>query len=69
MDLTTTVILIVVSLTIAVVCGWLGARPADPRRGVRMMPWRAMMLLAAAFALILLPHLASLLGVSLPGQN
>ena len=38
----------------AVFCGWRGARPWDPRRGPRLMPWRLLMALLAATGLLLL---------------
>lgn len=47
----------------AVVCGWIGSRPTVPGR-VRMAPWRFMMLLAAAGALLMIVHLVNLLGVT-----
>ena len=42
--------------------GWRGARPPNPLRGPRMVPWRFLMIGAAALALLLLIHLATLLG-------
>ena len=52
-----------VGLGLAVVFGWLGARPPNPRRGPRMVPWRFLMLLAGAWVLLMLVHLANLMGV------
>ena len=52
---------------LAAVFGWLGARPADPRRGVRMVPWRFLMILCALAAFLMLVHLANLYGVSTGG--
>lgn len=69
MDLPTTLTLAAISLAIAVVCGWLGARAPNPKKGPRMIPYRAIMLLSGAMFLILLPHVASLLGVDLPGRR
>ena len=63
MDMTTTLALIGAALALAVFAGWRGARPWDPRRGVRMMPWRLIMLLAGTGIFILLIHLGTLLGV------
>jgi hypothetical protein len=40
--------------------GWRGARPWDPRKGPRMIPWRLLMLLCAALELTLLIHLVAL---------
>jgi hypothetical protein len=47
----------------AAVCGFLGARPTRPGR-VRMAPWRFMILLAAAGAILMLVHVVNLLGVT-----
>ena len=63
MDLPTTIALLGASLIVAVFCGWRGARPPDPAKGPRLMPYRALMLLAAALALFLLIHIASLTGL------
>ncbi len=62
MDLTLTLSLLGGAVAFGLFCGWRGARPPDPRRGPRMAPWRFLMLLCAAFALLLLIHLAFLLG-------
>ena len=63
MDMTLTLALIGAALALAIFAGWRGARPWDPRRGVRMIPWRLIMLLAGTGIFILLIHLGSLLGV------
>ena len=49
---------------LAAFAGWRGARPPDLNRGPRLMPWRAIMVTAAAFLLILLVHLVNLMGVT-----
>ena len=49
---------------LAALCGWLGARPADPHRGVRLMPYRFLMLLFAAGCLAMLVHMANLVGIT-----
>ena len=56
MDLTTTftVILFAVSSLLTVFFGFMGARPMDPRKGPRMVPWRFLMLLSFTAALLLL---------------
>lgn len=46
---------------VAAFAGWRGARPPDLTRGPRLMPWRAIMLLAAAGALLTAGHAVSLL--------
>ena len=63
MDMTLTLALIGATLALASFAGWRGARPWDPRRGVRMIPWRLIMLLAGTGIFILLVHLGTLLGV------
>ena len=50
-------------IAFAVFCGWRGAHPFDPRRGVRLAPWRALMLTAGFGAIVLATHLVNLLGV------
>jgi hypothetical protein len=62
MDLTLTLALDAAAIALAVLCGWRGARPADPNRGPRLMPWRALMALAAGAALMLTVHLVNLAG-------
>jgi hypothetical protein len=47
---------------LAVFAGWRGARPPDLLRGPRLMPWRLIMILAAAGVLLALVHAANLLG-------
>jgi hypothetical protein len=47
----------------AIVCGWRGARPPDPRRGPRLVPWRALMMLSACGALLFVVHVVNLLGL------
>ena len=63
MSLSVTLALISAALALTVFAGWRGARPWDPRKGVRMMPWRIIMLLSATAVFILVIHLAALLGV------
>ena len=63
MDLPLTLLAIAALAAIAVGAGWRGALPADPRRGVRMAPWRFIMLLAAAGILVMIVHLVNVLGV------
>lgn len=50
-------------LGLTVLCGWRGARPPDLHRGPRLAPWRFLMLLSAAGAMLLLVHLVNLMGV------
>ncbi|TPW03670.1 MAG: hypothetical protein FD125_1504 [bacterium] len=63
MSLTVTLALLVVALALAVFAGWRGSRPWDLTRGVRMIPWRFIMLLSGAAILVLVIHLGTLMGV------
>ncbi len=65
MDLTTTLALAAAALALAVFAGWRGARPWN-LKGVRMVPWRLIMVLSAAAVLILLIHVGTLLGAPRP---
>jgi hypothetical protein len=63
MSPTLTLALIAASVALGVFAGWRGSRPWDLRRGVRMIPWRFIMLLTAVAVFILMIHLGTLLGV------
>jgi len=63
MSLTLTLALLAAAVALAVFAGWRGARPSQPHLGVRMIPWRFVMILAGAGVLVLLVHLAALLGM------
>lgn len=63
MDLTSTLAATLAAAALLVFAGWRGARPWDPSRGVRMIPWRLVMVLSAAVVLVLLIHVGTLLGV------
>jgi hypothetical protein len=63
MDLTLTLVVAAAVLALAVFAGRRGARPWDPRRGVRMIPWRLIMILSGTAVFILLIHVGTLLGV------
>ncbi|MDB5425341.1 MAG: hypothetical protein JWQ29_2757 [Phenylobacterium sp.] len=51
-------------LALTVFAGWRGARPPNPLKGPRMIPWRMIMLIAAACTLPMLAHLLNLAGVT-----
>lgn len=51
-------------LSLALFAGWRGARPPNPHRGPRMIPWRLVMVTAAALLLAMIVHLVNLLGVT-----
>ena len=63
MALAPTLALFAASLALTVFAGWRGARPPDLRRGVRMVPWRLVMVLSAAVTFFALVHLAALGGL------
>jgi hypothetical protein len=62
MDMTLTLAIGAGLLAVAAFAGWRGARPPNPHRGPRLIPWRFIMLAAAACLLPILVHLAALLG-------
>lgn len=63
MTLTTTLIASAAVLALAVFAGWRGARPSNPARGVRMIPWRLIMVTSGAVLMLMLIHVATLLGL------
>lgn len=63
MDMPLTLLLTAAAVALAVFAGWRGSRRWDLRRGVRMIPWRLIMLLAGAAVFVLVIHLGALLGV------
>jgi hypothetical protein len=62
MDLTLTLALGGALALVALAAGWLGARPPDPRRGPRLVPYRLIMLLAAAGLVLMAVHALNILG-------
>ena len=64
MDIALTLILAGAFLALALFCGWRGARPFDPAKGPRMAPWSLLMMLSAAALLLIVVHLANLLGMN-----
>ena len=46
---------------LAAFAGWRGARAPDPHKGPRLMPWRFIMLAAAACLVFVLGHLVQML--------
>jgi hypothetical protein len=51
-------------LGLAVFAGWRGARPPNPLKGPRMIPWRLIMVTCAALLLPMLVHILNLVGVT-----
>jgi len=68
MSLIPTLVLIAAGVALAVFAGWRGALPSQPHRGVRMVPWRFVMVLSCVAAFVLIVHLAALLGVLPPAR-
>jgi hypothetical protein len=62
MPLIPTLALLVAAVALAVFAGWRGALPPDPLRGVRMVPWRFVMLVSGAIAFLAVIHIGALLG-------
>ncbi|ATQ45043.1 hypothetical protein CSW64_15075 [Caulobacter mirabilis] len=62
MDLPVTSAIVGAFLALTVFAGWRGSRPADLAKGVRMIPWRTVMVFAAAGTLLMTVHLVNLLG-------
>ena len=63
MSMTMTLSLLAAALIVGGFAGWRGARPSDFLKP-RMVPWRFIMLLAGAFAFLLMIHVGTLLGVT-----
>jgi len=57
MPLIPTLISLAVVIGFGLFAGWRGARPPDLIRGPRLIPWRFLMIVAAAVALALIVHL------------
>ena len=60
MPLIPTLIALAALIGFGLFAGWRGARPPDLIRGPRLVPWRFLMIAAAAVALPLLVHLVRL---------
>jgi uncharacterized membrane protein len=69
MDLPVTLTAAVVFLVLAVVFGWLGARPINVLKGPRMVPWRPLMMVCVVGLMLMLVHLFNLLGVQTGNQQ
>jgi len=62
MSMTVTLALLAVSVAMTALSAWRGGLPPDIIRGPRMIPWRFLMILFAALAMLLVIHVAALLG-------
>ena len=66
MGWTPTLLIAGIALVVALFSGWRGARPPDPVRGPRLIPWQFIMMLAAAAVMLMLAHMAVLAGWARP---
>lgn len=64
MTLNATLVLALVLAALAVLFGWLGARPPNPHTGPRLAPWRFLMMMTAAACVLMIVHVVNLLGVT-----
>lgn len=62
MDFKVTLGLFLGFVVVGVFSGWRGALPSQPAKGVRMIPWRPLMVASAVGALFTLIHLVNLAG-------
>lgn len=69
MDLPLTISAAVAFLALALICGWLGARPINVLKGPRMIPWRPLMMVWVVGLMLMLVHLANLLGFQTGNQQ
>lgn len=69
MDLAPTLALLAVVAALGGLCAWRGARPPNPHRGPRLIPYRFLMVLAGALVIYLCAHLLSLAGVTTGRSN
>lgn len=69
MDLPVTAAAAILFLILAVLFGWLGARPINILKGPRLIPWRPMMMICVVGLMLMVVHLVNLLGVQTGGQT
>ncbi len=53
-------------VALALLAGWRGARPPNPMKGPRLIPWRFIMVLSSALAMIFLFQAARMAGFQPP---
>ena len=68
MDLRLTLALCAAFSALAAFAGWRGARPPNPMKGPRLVPWRPIMVITAAAAVGLLGGALRMLGINPPGR-
>ena len=69
MDLTVTAAAAILFLILAVLFGWLGARPINVLKGPRLIPWHPLMMICVVGLMLMMVHLVNLLGVQTGGQT
>ena len=57
-----TLALLGAGLGVLALAAWRHGRPPEPAKGPRMIPWIMILLVAATWSLVMLVHLANLLG-------
>ena len=60
MSLIASAILAGAAIAVTVLCGWMGARPAQPLGPPRLVPWRLLMLVFFAIGVAALGHIVAL---------
>jgi len=63
MNFEVTLALLIAFVALGAFCGWRGAQPSNPAKGVRMTPWRPLMVACTLGAVLMAVHLANLAGV------
>lgn len=69
MDLPLTLAACALFLALAILCGWRGARPINVLKGPRLVPWRPLMMICVVALMLMMVHLANLLGVQTGNQT
>lgn len=64
MDVVTLAAVGAVLAALAVFAGWRGSRPPNPMKGPRLVPWRGIMVFAAAGAILIIAVLEKAAGWS-----
>ena len=69
MSLQSTILVLALAVVAAAFCGWRGARKWTVVEGPRMVPWRFLMLLAFALALVMARQVLELSGIHPPQRQ
>lgn len=69
MDLPLTLVACAFFLVLAILCGWMGARPINVLKGPRLVPWRPLMMVCVVALMLMMVHLANLLGFQTGNQT